>query len=40
MTSLTDYGGNVVGEVSDSLEESIRAADAAGVPRRVKKEAY
>lgn len=33
MTSLTDYGGNVVGEVSESLEACSRKADAAGVPR-------
>ncbi|CAM9790949.1 unnamed protein product [Pylaiella littoralis] len=33
MTSLTDYSGNVVGEVSDSLEACSRAADIAGVPR-------
>ncbi|CAM9799181.1 unnamed protein product [Ectocarpus sp. 4 AP-2014] len=33
MTSLTDYGGNVVGEVSQSLEACSRAADIAGVPR-------
>lgn len=33
MTSLTDYAGNVVGEVSDVLEACTRAAEAAGVPR-------
>lgn len=37
MTSLTDYGGNVVGEVSESLAACSRKADAAGVPRQVEK---
>ncbi|CAB1101151.1 unnamed protein product [Ectocarpus sp. CCAP 1310/34] len=32
MTSLTDYGGNIVGEVSYSLEACSRAADISGVP--------
>lgn len=33
MTSLTDYGDNVVGEVTGSLEGCSRTAEAAGVPR-------
>eukprot|EP00904_Undaria_pinnatifida_P004367 jgi/Undpi1/13931/HiC_scaffold_9.g03582.m1 len=33
MTSLTDYGGNVVAEVLASLQECSRAAESAGIPR-------
>lgn len=33
MTSLTNYGGDVVGDVCDKLEGCTRAAEKAGIPR-------
>lgn len=35
MATLTDYGGDVVGNVCDELEARTRAAENAGVPRHV-----
>ncbi|CAM9571899.1 unnamed protein product [Hapterophycus canaliculatus] len=37
MTSLTDYGGNVVEEVSRSLEACSMEAEKAGIPRQVRR---
>lgn len=35
MTTLTDYGGDVVSGVCNALEERTRAAESVGVPRWV-----